>query len=68
MTDISEWLTTSEAAQISGYHLNHVRRLLKSGEIEGRKWGSAWMVSRKSLDIYLSKMELRGAKRGPKAS
>jgi len=66
--ELDEWITTAEAAQISGYHLNHVRRLLKAGDLQGRKWGSAWMVNRKSLNNYLYKMGEKGGKRGPKTT
>jgi len=61
-----EWLKTSEAAEISGYHPNHIRRLIRAGEIMARKWGSALMISRQSLMDYLGKAEGLGAKRGPK--
>lgn len=62
-----DWITTSEAVNISGYHLDHIRRLLREGELIGRKWGSAWQVSRESLMEYLSKIQSLGEKRGPKA-
>ena len=61
-----DWITTKEAAEISGYHINHVRRLIKSGEVKGQKWGRDWMVSRSSLLAHIRKAEKLGAKRGPK--
>jgi excisionase family DNA binding protein len=62
-----EWLTTEEAAGLSGYHVNHIRRLLRSGEIAGRKWGQAWQVSKASLLSYLEAAKKLGDKRwGPK--
>lgn len=60
------WITTTEAAQISGYHRDHIRRLIRSEEIDAHKWGRDWMVSRESLFAYLGKMGKRGARRGPK--
>lgn len=63
-----EWISTAESAQISGYHPNHIRRLIRSGEIHARKWGSALMVSRESVLAYLAKMETQGHRRGPKTS
>ena len=62
----NDWISTEEAARISGYHPNHIRRLIKAGEIQARKWGSALMISRNSVSHYLRKMENRGEKRGPK--
>ena len=60
------WITTTEAAQISGYHRDHIRRLIRIEEIDARKWGRDWMVSRESLLAYLEKIGERCARRGPK--
>ena len=51
-----DWLKTTEAAEISGYHPNHIRRLIRAGEIVARKWGSALMIDRQSLMDYLQKV------------
>ncbi len=62
-----EWLTTEQAAKLSGYHANHLRRLLRDGDINGRKWGQAWQVSKQSLTDYISRAKEAGDKRwGPK--
>jgi excisionase family DNA binding protein len=63
-----DWLSTNEAAEISGYHPNHIRRLIRAGEINARKWGTALMISRQSLIEYMKKAETQGGKRGPKRS
>ena len=68
MTDISDWLTTSEAAKISGYNVEHVRRLIRAGEIDARKWGRDWMVNQISLTNYLKRVDDKGKRRGPKPS
>jgi len=34
-----EWLKTTEAAEISGYHPNHIRRLIRAGENCGSQMG-----------------------------
>ena len=62
-----DWMTTAEAAEFSGYHPEHLRRLIRSGGIEGRKFGIVWQVSRQSLIAYLeaaneSDDKRRGAK------
>ncbi len=62
----NELITTAEAADISGYHQEYVRSLLKEGRIEGKKFGTVWQVSKTSLTSYLEKMEGKGARRGPK--
>ena len=61
-----DWITTTEAAEISGYHPVHIRRLLLENKIIGKKWGTQWQVSRISLEDYLKKVGSKGRKRGPK--
>ena len=61
-----DWITTAEAAQITGYHPVHIRRLAITGKINAQRFGRAWMVSRASLVAYLSSTEHLGDKRGPK--
>jgi excisionase family DNA binding protein len=61
-------ITTAEAAQLSGYNLDHIRELLREGKVNGQKWGREWQVSRVSLLAYLRRVEKLGAKRGPKTT
>ena len=48
-----EWITTEEAAGLSGYHVNYIRRLMRQGKITGRKAGLMWWIDRESLRAYL---------------
>ncbi len=61
-----EWITTREAAQVSGYNPVHLRTLIRNGRIKGRKYFVVWQVSRQSLIAYLREQEKRGGKRGRK--
>lgn len=61
-----DWITTKEAAELTGYHRNHILRLLEAGKVKAQKWGIQWQVSRKSLMAYRLQAEKSGAKRGPK--
>lgn len=63
---VEEWLTTQEAAELSGYHPDHIRRLTRAGKLPARKWGQAWMINREDLILYLADADSRGQKRGPK--
>ena len=61
-----EWITSKEAAELSGYHPDHLRRLIRAGEINGRKFGIVWQISRESLLAYLKQAEESTDKRrGP---
>lgn len=64
MTD--KWLTTLEAARLTGYTSDHVRRLIALGKIEGLKRGRDWLVKQSSLLSHVRKVSKLGAKRGPK--
>jgi hypothetical protein len=63
-----DWIPTSEATNISGYNAEHLRRLMRSGVIKARKFGSVWQVSKKSLKQYLNLVEIKKDKRwGPRS-
>ena len=65
MTD--DWITTKEAIELSGYHPDHLRRLIRAGEVEAKKFGIVWQVNRKSLLNYLEEASQSPDKRrGPK--
>ena len=62
----SEWITTAEAAELTGYDLTHVRYLIRKGQVEGKKFGRDWMVNRDSALAYVEKMRRLGpAKHDP---
>ena len=62
-----EWLTTQEAAELSGYHPEHLRRLLKARTIKGQKFGPVWQINRDSFVAYLeAATESKDKRRGPK--
>ena len=61
-----DWITTQQAAELSGYHTNYIRRLIREGRVKARRFGPVWQVSRASLLDYVRKAEKAGEKRGPK--
>ncbi|MBI1792634.1 MAG: hypothetical protein HYR70_00395 [Chloroflexi bacterium] len=63
---MEEWLTTYEAARISGYNPDYIRQLIRSQKVRGRKWGLSWQVSRQSLEQHKRKTEKLGERRGAK--
>lgn len=52
MATSDEWLTVNEAAKLSGYHPEHIRRLVREGAITAKKFSIVWMVNRDSLLVY----------------
>ena len=61
-----DWITTAEAARLSGYTAAHLRELIRDGKIKAQKFGEVWQVDRASLLTYVRKVEKLGSKRGPK--
>ena len=65
-TNRDEWLTVNDASKLSGYDPEHIRRLIRDGEIEAHKFSIVWMVNRVSLLEYVKKAQTWGKKRGRK--
>jgi excisionase family DNA binding protein len=64
-----EWLTTEQAAELSGYHVNYLRKLIRRGDIQARKLSFLWLVHRQSLLDYMAQAEQSDDKRrGPKTA
>jgi excisionase family DNA binding protein len=61
-----DWITTRKAGEISGYHPDTVRELVRDGKIKGKKFGEVWQVSHNSLLAYMREQAKRGERRGPK--
>jgi len=51
----NEWITTSEAADLSGYNAEYLRWLIREKKIEAQKFGIVWQVRRSSLITYMKK-------------
>ncbi|RMH38219.1 MAG: DNA-binding protein [Gammaproteobacteria bacterium] len=52
MPDLTGYVTTKEAAELLGYHIDHVRRMLREGDLKGRKVGYMWFVLLDSIRAY----------------
>jgi excisionase family DNA binding protein len=65
-TIMDEWLTTREAAELTGYHPLHIRRLIHAGRVKAIKKGRDWLVSKTGLLNYMDQVRDLGDKRGPK--
>lgn len=61
--DLPEWITTEEAAAVSGFHPEYIRRLAKAGKIGAEKKGRDWWIDRDKLRSYLAAVEALGPKK-----
>ena len=57
----SEWITTKEAAELTGYSPVSVRWMVREGKIEGQKFGRDWLVKRASVLEYTRRMKELGS-------
>jgi excisionase family DNA binding protein len=53
----TEWVTTAEAVELTGYSPHHIRRLARNGQIEGIKMGREWLIHLDSLRAYTAAMK-----------
>jgi excisionase family DNA binding protein len=56
----TEWITTQEAAELTGYDVTHVRWLVRENRVIGQKFGRDWMVNRRSIQHYFDEMSKLG--------
>jgi excisionase family DNA binding protein len=61
-----EWISVTEAARLSAYDADYLRKLIRGGKIKARKIITVWQINRASLLAYVKKTEKLGTKRGPK--
>ena len=61
--NLADYVTSEDAAAVSGYHVNYVRRLLRQGKLKGRKFGNVWFIERESLQDYLRVVEELGGQK-----
>jgi len=65
---MTEWISVTEAAKMSGYHADHLRELIREGKIEAKKIVTVWQIDKASLIAYIRNAEKSDDKRrGAKA-
>jgi len=65
----TDWISISEAAQLTGYFPEYLRKLIRQGKIKAERKGPMLWVDRRSLITYLRASEKAGKKdkrHGPK--
>ena len=50
---INQHVTVQAAADVTGYNIQYLRRLLRSGKLDGIKIGQIWLIEMQSLEKYL---------------
>jgi len=55
---LKKHISVKAAAECSGYGAQYLRRLLRSGRLEGMKIGRIWLISLVSLEAQLSRGQM----------
>ena len=64
---LNNHISVKDAAVISGYSLQYLRRLLRTGKLTGLKIGQLWLIDKDTLETYLIKASEASDQRfGPK--
>lgn len=51
--NLDDWWLAGEAAELTGYSMEHIRRLARTGRIKSMKFGRDWIINRESLLYYM---------------
>jgi len=54
---IYQHITVQTAAEVTGYNIQYLRRLLRSGALEGIKIGQMWLIEMDALETYLKRVK-----------
>lgn len=60
MSEFEGWITTAEAAALTGYSPAYVRWLARMGRVRARKVTRDWLVSREDVLAYKGQMDRLG--------
>jgi excisionase family DNA binding protein len=62
--DLSQWITTVEAAALMGCHRRHVRALVASGKLEAVRVGHLHLIRKASARAWVRDASGRGRPKG----
>jgi len=64
---INQHITVQAAADVTGYNIQYLRRMLRSGALKGVKIGQMWLIEMDALEAYLKHIETTSDRRyGPR--
>ena len=64
---VSRHITVQSAANVTGYNIQYLRRMLRSGALKGIKIGQMWLIEMVALEAYLNRVEITSDRRwGPR--
>lgn len=58
-----DWVTTDEAARLTGYTSSYFRKAIKRGLLHAKKHGRDWVLSKREVRAYAARMKRLGRKK-----
>jgi excisionase family DNA binding protein len=52
-----DWISVQEAAELSGYHPEQIRRLIRQGRIKAERKGAMFWIDHEALRAFLQTAE-----------
>jgi excisionase family DNA binding protein len=59
-TNLEDYMTTAEAAEVLGISSMSVARLASKSILRGKKYGPAWMIEKTSVEEYYERTKDKG--------
>ncbi len=60
-------ISTDEAAELSGYHPEHIRRLIRQGKIKAIRKGTMFWIDRRAFEKFVQNAKkAKDTRHGPK--
>jgi excisionase family DNA binding protein len=54
---MADWISVSEAAEITGYHPEHLRRLIRQGKLKAVRKGTMFWLDRCELSSFMEEAQ-----------
>jgi excisionase family DNA binding protein len=54
---MADWISVSEAAEITGYHPEHLRRLIRQGKLQAVRKGTMFWLDRSELSNFMQEAQ-----------
>ena len=54
---LDDCVTAHAASKLTGYNVQHIRRLTLAGKLEAYRVGRSWLIKVESLEAYLAKVQ-----------
>jgi excisionase family DNA binding protein len=64
---VNNHISVQVAAELSGYSLQYLRRMLRCGNLAGLKIGQVWLIEKSAFEVYFMKaVQATDRRFGPK--